>query len=624
MDAFVVAGSGGTLYFGKGEGRLAFPGELAATLPANDVALGDLDGDGDLDAFLVHYPTISGKDTPSFVWLNDGTGHMATGHEVNVRAQRVALGDLDGDGDLDAMVAGGTSGVLLNDGKGNFGQVFQLPSLDAHEVALGDLDGDHDLDAVFGSETATQVWRNDGHGAFTQVLNSSLTDSLARCVVLGKLDEDDDLDLFTCHDAGDMVWLNKGDGTFSLKETHPSTDSTGQAGLFDVDGDGDLDVYKLHDASKGDEVWLNDGKGTFTSAGARLGHEGIDTRAFAFGDIDGDKDIDAYVGDEVWVNDGKGHFSPSPFLLGNTLENEFVQQACAGDLNGDKVPDLYIVSNLGGQIWLNDGKGRFAQTSQVFKVGFSGGCAIADIDSDSDQDIIGGGYVLLNDGTGQVTMETRNIPTADGGLAAGDVNHDGHIDFCSQDINKTYIYLGDGAGNFTLDTSNSDLNSPGVALVDVDGDGDLDCVDSGLGVLRNDGGGLWKRSMSDNPAGGSAFGLGDLDGNGSMDAVMGPSLWSSDGKGGFVQTRAHGFGVFLGLLDVDADGDMDALSQSGLWLNNGKGAFTQTGTAFARALDYNGLSYGPILFGDFNADGKVDLFVGRFGPSNDIWLNVSK
>ncbi len=78
----------------------------------------------------------------------------------------VPLGDLDGDGDLDAFVGNsGANQVWLNSGDGNFtnsGQV--LGSLDARSVALGDLDGDGDLDAFVANTTANVVWLNDSVG----------------------------------------------------------------------------------------------------------------------------------------------------------------------------------------------------------------------------------------------------------------------------------------------------------------------------------------------------------------------------------------------------------------------------------------------------------------------------
>ena len=65
------------------------------------VTLGDLDGDGDLDAMVAN---TSGQ--PNTVWTNDGNGTFTNSGQAlgNSKSKSVALGDLDGDGDLDAMV----------------------------------------------------------------------------------------------------------------------------------------------------------------------------------------------------------------------------------------------------------------------------------------------------------------------------------------------------------------------------------------------------------------------------------------------------------------------------------------------------------------------------------------
>ena len=80
----------------------------------------------------------------------------------------IALGDVDADGDIDAFVCygGGGSGLWLNDGKGRLsasGQDFGSGTA----VALGDLDGDGHLDIFLTEEESGRIWLNDGSGKFT-------------------------------------------------------------------------------------------------------------------------------------------------------------------------------------------------------------------------------------------------------------------------------------------------------------------------------------------------------------------------------------------------------------------------------------------------------------------------
>ena len=78
-----------------------------------------------------------------------------------------------------------------------------------HVAALGDLDGDGDLDALLGYRTAIEIWRNDGQAGFHdhgERMETLGLDPLA----LGDVDGDGDLDAL----VGAQVWLNNGSGRF--------------------------------------------------------------------------------------------------------------------------------------------------------------------------------------------------------------------------------------------------------------------------------------------------------------------------------------------------------------------------------------------------------------------------
>ena len=111
--------------------------------------MGDLDGDGDLDLVLA-----KGRHTPirDRVLLNDGTGGFVAldfGPTAD-RTYTAALADLDGDGDLDILTSNDTPDrklVYLNNGKAKFtvAGTWGVPEWSTRNAALADLNGDGGL-----------------------------------------------------------------------------------------------------------------------------------------------------------------------------------------------------------------------------------------------------------------------------------------------------------------------------------------------------------------------------------------------------------------------------------------------------------------------------------------------
>jgi len=343
---------------GSQDGRPAqfqVSGERLGNFLSRSVELADLDGDGDLDAWVTHEAFVT-------IFYNNGQGRFAANSQTFPERDPIygsgqwvfALGDLDSDGDPDAL-AGGCCGtmVIFKDPPGEYFKPFnliwvnqggvqygtpgdfidsgeRLESLGAQGVALGDLDSDGYLDAFFGNHFIMRqpdgelsdsqpntVWWNDGQGRMVdsgQRLGSAQTKNVA----LGDLDGDGDLDGYSANYGPDEVWLNAGGkqggqpGAFQDSRQRLGDALSTRIFLADMDGDGDLDAAVTTEGWRTTlEIRFNDGQGNFSGVRQRLGP--FKAQAFALGDLDGDSDLDVLAGwfehgYTIWWNRGEGRF----------------------------------------------------------------------------------------------------------------------------------------------------------------------------------------------------------------------------------------------------------------------------------------------------------------------------
>jgi len=239
----------------------------------------------------------------------------------------MALGDIDGDGDVDLLACGGvlTNSLLRNDG-GVFidvtaGSGLELGDLDS-APAFADVDRDGDLDVYIGvmavgglggpAQGRGRMYLNDGTGVFTEVSTLAGTHGSGHTLFAQWVDMDLDglLDLIAAEffTTENHFYRNNGDGTFrdmSVELGLNTGGSTHVTCVLDVDGDGLLDlltgndyivsqwpglpnnVGDLHHRGLPDGTWLDvsDGSDFYVERGIM---------GYALGDVDYDGDLDVY------------------------------------------------------------------------------------------------------------------------------------------------------------------------------------------------------------------------------------------------------------------------------------------------------------------------------------------
>jgi hypothetical protein len=263
------------------------------------VAVGDLNADGYSDLVIPAWGSSMVRVYyGSAVW--GGPGGFPSSFYVGTNPAGVALGDLDGDGDLDVVTANAGShniSVLIKTTGVSFAtHVTYAVGTKPKSVALGDLDGDGDLDVVTANEDSddVSVLLNRGDGTFDAPVAYGVG-GLPQSIALGDVDGDGDLDIVTANYFSDnvSVLLNRGDGRFEPGATIPVGERPTSVALGDVDGDGDLDIVTANGVSDSISVLLNRGDGSF--AGQISYPVGDGPLSVALGDVDGDGDLDVVV-----------------------------------------------------------------------------------------------------------------------------------------------------------------------------------------------------------------------------------------------------------------------------------------------------------------------------------------
>ncbi|MGH1484598.1 MAG: S8 family serine peptidase [Cellvibrionaceae bacterium] len=350
----IVAGFVGTELYTSGTNIIA------------DIDAVDLNNDTTLDMFLgsnAESGIAFAQTNKTFTEIADAISLVVTSDEL----QEGILGDIDGDNDIDYIASykdgsqpvtsnAGTVRLFLNDGSGQY--TYSGQSLGANfgiGLSFYDIDGDNDQDLLFLTAPYAEisVWVNDGSGNFTinDLLAISPSESVGRYsrFTFGDIDNDTDEDIALFEEGGrHRIGINDGNNSYSFGAVINDFlgDSTspvdGDLSFFDVDQDGDLDLFES----------------IISSTGSR----------------------------RMWYINDDNVLVIVPFVAPNAY------QLTPADMNGDGWTDLVESGNMSDlAIYFNNGNTGYPEEDRLFVHAGNDdirNLTLKDIDNDGDIDII--------------------------------------------------------------------------------------------------------------------------------------------------------------------------------------------------------------------------------------------
>jgi hypothetical protein len=560
----------------------------------------------------------------------------------------LALGDVDADGDLDLALGfqeGGstsTAALSLNDGTGAYspsGTVSVTGFL--YAVQLTDIDGDGRTDVVSTSDDFSLsqtglvvIHKNLGLAGFAGGRNVTV-DRSPTAFSADDLDGDADLDLAIAHTGFPFqVTVRRNDGTASFPDVEVAETPQPYAPIArDADGDGILDlVFHSYGGRNGFTILLRNGAGFAALESFGTGSATNDLSAVDL-DLDGNLDVfTSHVRGFSFHHNRKAPQALAVNISGTVLLPNGSPAPGALVRAGASAP---LVVNASGafSIVVDTVAGAELTVEAEIEVGGKLLTVTVSVRVLPDQSVVQVGELRLRppapDRLFPVPAFPFELESQMSRLSKADLDGDGDLDLIGSDPAGSEVKLlqNDGEGRFEPWGEAIVVFSPVVTrAADLDRDGDADVVvanrDGGtLSVLRNLGGGSLDFPVTfplgESP---STLVLGDLDRDGDVDAVAsvrsfpGPlAVVMNTGSGAFAAPVLRGpgdTGDFCVLGDLDADGDLDLAAtidgERGSLLNPGNGAFN----AFVPMPFTEFGLLNELLLGDLDRDGDLDLVIG--------------
>lgn len=601
-----------------GGAALAFtPGpalpSMVPTLTAGSHAAADCDGDGDLDVVVgrrvlspppyVSAPPVWYRNMGGGVFVAAASGALGA---VAAGYLQTLVRDFDGDGDVDALFAGGGAGAdaraYFNDGTGSFAAATPdfLSSMWFPGAALGDFDGDGLFDvasvaaAPFGP-AALEISFGTAGGFAAPVATFGAVHQVPFPLLAVDLDGDGAHEVLSWKTDGQSYSL----GALKIDVAGVATPfgprfghDRGFSAAADLDGDGDQDVLRL-----GGGFLMNDGAGglvEIAAAGdpAAKANWGL-SAPVAYVDLGGDGLVDTVGrGLQTAFANGEGGFF---FQAGSSPIAPYAGAATRGygatfDRDQDGDGDFVVVAATAGgpaAAFLYDVSGwSVAPIGAPQGVPLPSRSSVAAFDGDVDGDLdvcvgVEGGPVFGSVPAGTLPMRfLENLGAA--GLAAS---------------------VGIGVPAWTTDLARGDFDGDGlIDLLQLNGGP----ADDSVVFLARPGG---PTAVAQVGLIGAFAAVGDLDFDGDADAVVDGAVYFNQGgllvPGPVLPSALRNYAA---LVDLDLDGDLDLLeTPATVLLNLGGGVFGAPESALPRNSGWRAEQGARSCAADVDFDGDLDV-----------------